>query len=141
LAHAGDDVIAAVAQVLRVGAALAAIADNGDALALEGGAAHFVVGIDLHQEASRWAVARVCAGGGAGVVTAPCAAEATSAAYVAKAPVGWGRAGVAARRPARSAEVSIVRARTSMATMSPSARSAIGPPTAASGETWPATKP
>jgi hypothetical protein len=51
-AHAGDDVVAAVAQVLRMRAALAAIAEHGDARVLEAPSAHIVVGINFHHEAS-----------------------------------------------------------------------------------------
>ncbi len=48
LAHAHDDVGAGIAQVLGVGAALAAIADDGDALTLQAVGGNVVIGIDFH---------------------------------------------------------------------------------------------
>src|SRR5450759_431318 len=81
-----------------------------------------------------------------GLVTAPSEAEETRSAYFARTPVVARGAG--ARQPRfRTASCSSPtsrssrRAVTSSVTRSPSQTSAIGPPTAASGETWPTMNP
>ncbi len=77
------------------------------------------------------------------MVTAPVEAEETSRAYFSSAPRGAGRDGgtKAARRSASLASVPMRRVSVSMVIVSPSRTRAIGPPTAASGATWPMTKP
>src|SRR6266508_1371949 len=79
-------------------------------------------------------------------VTAPSDAEETRRAYFASAPLTYRGAGAfhAARRLAKSASstsTSMRRFSASISMRSPSRRSAIGPPTSASGETWPTENP
>src|ERR1044071_886954 len=79
-------------------------------------------------------------------VTAPSAADDTSLAYLASAPLVWsgGRGDQSRRRASISSALSateISRFGASIVTRSPSRSAAIGPPTAASGATWPTTKP
>ncbi len=52
-ADAGDDVVAAVAHVLGMSAALAAVAQDGDASAFQCVGAHVVICVNFHHEASR----------------------------------------------------------------------------------------
>src|SRR6266550_6599751 len=83
---------------------------------------------------------------GGGPVTAPSEADETSAAYFAKTPVEY-RGGGGLQRASRASSscsassTAKVRASTSMTTMSPSCRAAIGPPRTASGETCPTMRP
>ena len=73
---------------------------------------------------------------------APLAKCPTSRAYLAKAPVASAeRVTAGAGRDLRSASVSITRASTSMRMLSPLSSRPIGPPRAASGETWPTMNP
>ena len=80
------------------------------------------------------------------VVIAPSDAEFTSRTYLLSTPRGTSRGGRVqrARRASSSAaerSTSSVRFSASMVMRSSSCRIASGPPTAASGETWPTTKP
>src|SRR6266851_8526947 len=84
--------------------------------------------------------------GWVGVVIAPSAADLTSAAYLAKTPVLYFAAGAfhsASRRAISASEISSssLRILVSMVILSPSRIAAIGPPSAASGATWPTIRP
>src|SRR6266540_2697270 len=81
-----------------------------------------------------------------GVHTAPLAAEDTSRAYLASAPVVYRGAGAfhpSRRLPSSASSTSRSRRRvsTSSTIVSPSSTSAMGPPTVASGATWPTANP
>ena len=118
-----------------MGATLAAIANHGDWRRLDRFGSCIVFGITF--------IVLFLFNQSIPIVTAPLDADETSFAYLSNAPpIRFGGRGVnAARRASQSMSASMRRPSASILMRSPSSIRPMGPPTAASGETWPMTKP